>query len=206
MRTEMREHKLYKFEELSEKAKQYAIGAYWASDFDSEAVLDEAVRMGSLLGIEIDTSTRRGSNISRPHIYFSGFWSYGCGVWFEGTYRYRKGSVAAIKAECVDEKLIRIAKGLKDVQRKHFYALCARCREGGLYRRTRHLEVDVTDYYDVYRDIGDAENEVTQLLRDFADWIYEQLEAEYEYQTSEEHILEACKDNGYEFDENGRMQ
>ena len=58
-------------------------------------------------------------------------------------------------------------------------------------------------YEDQYRDIGDAEDEIRQLMRDFADWIYENLSNEYDYQTSDEVVEDAIRANGYEFDEDG---
>ena len=52
---------------------------------------------------------------------------------------------------------------------------------------------------------AEAEDEVTQLLRDFADWIYNQLISEYEYQTSEEAVAESMEANEYEFYEDGSI-
>jgi hypothetical protein len=44
---------------------------------------------------------------------------------------------------------------------------------------------------------------VTQCMRDFADWIYDQLRKEYEYQMSDEQVDETLIANEYEFDEDG---
>ena len=65
------------------------------------------------------------------------------------------------------------------------------------------MECEVYDNRDQYRDIGAAESDITQLMRDFADWIYRQLEAEYEYQNSDEQVIESIRCNEYEFDEQG---
>lgn len=222
MRTELREHTLYKFNELSDKAKEHAIQTYWASDVHTDFVYDDAVRMGELMGIEIATrnwTNTHGFKGSTPTIYYSGFWSQGDGACFEGYYHYKKGAVAAIKEEtgfgykCPDgtlgkgdDTLIRIAQGLQDAQRPHFYRLVATCKHRGHYYHSGCMDVEVEDSEDPYRDIGDADDEITSLLREFADWIYKRLEEDYEWQTSEECVAESCEANGYEFDEKGNMQ
>ena len=66
-----------------------------------------------------------------------------------------------------------------------------------------HVSVEHLD--DPYRDVGEAEDEVQTLLRDFADWIYARLEEEYEYRTSDEQVEESIRANEYEFDEDGDM-
>ena len=51
---------------------------------------------------------------------------------------------------------------------------------------------------------ADAEDAVVELLRDFARWLYRQLEREYEYQTSDEVTDEAILANEYTFTGDGR--
>lgn len=222
MRTELREHTLYKFNELSDEAKAHAIQTYWASDVHTDFVYEDAVRMGSLMGIEISERAWTNSNGfkgSTPIIYYSGFWSQGDGACFEGYYRYQKGAVAAIKKEtgfgckCQDgtigtgdPTLIRIAQGLQDAQRRNFYRLVATCKHRGHYYHSGCMDVEVEDSEHRYRDIGADYDEIKGLLREFADWIYKRLEVDYEWQTSEEAVLESCEANGYEFDEKGTMQ
>lgn len=212
MRTINVEKTLYKFEELSESAKQRVIERFGNEDFDdssTEYIYEDATRMGALMGIEIDTRPVKlmgGGSRQEPTIYFSGFSSQGDGACFEGRYRYAKGGVKAVKAECNDEELIRIATALQEVQRRNFYRLRAVCVHRGHYQHSGCMSVDVEDCENQYRDIGDAEDEVTQCLRDFADWIYNQLENEYEYRTSEDAVAETCEANEYEFDEKGNLQ
>lgn len=40
-------------------------------------------------------------------------------------------------------------------------------------------------------------------MREFADWIYSRLEAEYEYQNADEQVDESIRINEYEFAEDG---
>ncbi len=49
----------------------------------------------------------------------------------------------------------------------------------------------------------EVEDVISQALRDFAHWIYRQLETEYDYQTSDDQISEMIEANEYEFDETG---
>jgi hypothetical protein len=50
----------------------------------------------------------------------------------------------------------------------------------------------------------DAEDTVTEALRDLARWLYRQLEREYEYQTSDAVTDEAILANEYTFTGDGR--
>jgi hypothetical protein len=52
--------------------------------------------------------------------------------------------------------------------------------------------------------IGDAESIVTDALRDLANWLYRQLEQEYDYLTSDEAVDETLIANDYTFTEEGR--
>jgi hypothetical protein len=49
-----------------------------------------------------------------------------------------------------------------------------------------------------------ATEEIKQLMRDFANWIYRQLEDEYRYQTSDVHIDQQMRDMEYNFTAEGR--
>jgi hypothetical protein len=51
---------------------------------------------------------------------------------------------------------------------------------------------------------ADAEEAVTEALRDLARWLYRQLEREYEYLTSDAVVDEAILANEYTFTANGR--
>ncbi|WFE73973.1 hypothetical protein P8S53_12375 [Roseinatronobacter sp. S2] len=50
----------------------------------------------------------------------------------------------------------------------------------------------------------DAEEAVTELLRDLARWLYRKLERECDYLTSDEVVDEAIIANKYAFTESGR--
>lgn len=182
-----------KFSELSGSAKETAFE--WLTKYtfteahDWEHVYEMAKDAGRLMGIEID------------QIYFSGFWSQGDGACFEGSYNYRIGARSDIKTEFPqDKELHRIVTELQKIQSRNFYRLTASATQ----TRGNNMRVSVEDKENPYKDIGSAEDDVSQLLNDFANWIYRGLEKEYEYQTSEEQVSENADANGYEFDEEGK--
>ena len=186
---------VFTYDELSEKAKEKARDWWREGGMDYEwwdYIYDDAEHIGSLIGIEIDD------------IYFSGFCCQGDGASFTGTYRYVKGGAKTLKAEApTDKELHRIADQLQAVQRQNFYRLYASVSHRGHYQHSGCMSIDVGDNENRYRDLGGADEDITQLLRDFADWIYSSLEAEYDYLTSDEAVEESILANEYEFSEEG---
>lgn len=198
MRIETVSRELYTFEELSEAAKENARDWYreglYMDNFEFECVTDDAKEIAALMGIDID------------NIYWSGFASQGDGACFEGTYAYKKGSVKAVKEYApLDEELHRIVKALAAVQKKSFYKLEATVKQSGRYYHAYSTDVEVYHNEDRYhRDIGEAEDEIKEALRDFMDWIYKQLDSQNDYINSNEYIDENIIANEYEFTQDGR--
>ena len=210
MRTE--EVKVYKYEELSESAQEKAREWYREGNLDYDwwdCVYEDAERIGNLMGIEFDQKPIKlmnGSFRYEPKIYFSGFWSQGDGACFEGSYSYKKGSVKAVKDYApMDKELHRIAEQLRDIQRKNFYQLTATVTHRGMYSHSRSTTIDVGRFkdYDEVEMTSDAEETVSELLRDFMDWIYEQLEKEFDWLNSDEAVEESIITNEYDFLEDG---
>lgn len=201
---------VYTYDELDdrakEKAREWFAELVFSDSCDWEFVYGDAEHMASIIGITIDDrpcKTIGGATRHEPCIWFSGFSSQGDGACFEGSYRYKKGAVKAIKAECNDEELVRIATELQAVQRRNFYRLYATCAHRGCYNHSGCMSVDVEDSENQYRDLNGDDEVVAQLLRDFADWIYSQLERDYNYQTSDEVVEENILGNEYEFYQSG---
>lgn len=200
------EKTLYKYEELSDKAKQKARECYLEGGLDYswwEYSYEDFARVAEILGITLSQRSvplMSGKCRYEPEIYFSGFYQQGSGSSFCGTYGYAKGAVAKIKKYAPqDEELHRIAQGLQDVQRRHFYRLTADITSV----RDHYIRVEVGDSENPYRDIGDAEDDVRELMNDFNDWVFKCLQDEYEYLTSDEAVEESIVANEYEFDEHG---
>ena len=191
---------MFKFSEFSDKAKEKAISDYRSDDLGYEwwdGVYMWAEEAANLLGIDLD----KRKNRPYPAIYFSGFCSQGDGACFEGDYRYRKGSYKEIVEHYPNEReLHRIAKGLQEIQRKQFYKLVATVQQSGRYY---DMAIDVEHSENRYQDIGESEENIKERLRDFAHWIYNKLEEEYDYLTSDATIAETLEVNDYLFDEFG---
>lgn len=191
------ETKAYQLHELSSGAQEKAIDnfrnhegyldyGWW--DF----VYEDAKIIASLFGLEIDK------------IYFSGFYSQGDGACFEGNYYYKVGGLKAVEEYApTDMELYGIVKGLQDIQRRYFYGLTANTKHRGYYYHSGCMNVrvyqnDGMDYANI-----DVEREITDLLRQFADWIYKQLEDAHDYLMSDEGVRATIELNEYEFDEEG---
>lgn len=196
MRTITKTKTIYLYPELSKKAKERA-RQWWreleSQDFSGEFVLEDAVRIAGLFGLEIN----------QERVFWSGFSSQGDGACFASVYRYKKGSVKAVIAYAPnDTELHAIIEGLVEVQRRNFYALEATTMQRGHYMHSGCMEVDVTRK-DGHEMTEDAEEAITDLLRSFADWVYDRLEGDYYYQISDESAEDAIIANEYEFDEGG---
>jgi hypothetical protein len=194
------------FSELNDEAKARARGWWLKSyEFDDEFVIDDAANIAELFGLDIRVKvvkTQVGVRYE-PAVYWSGFWSQGDGASFSGRYAYCKGALAAVKAYAPqDERLHSIVQRLQEVQRRNFYGLHVTVSQEGRYCHEGTMRFDV--FHRDAREVPESdEEELADCLRDFAGWIYRQLEAEYEYQTSDEAVDEMI--NEYEFDEEGRV-
>jgi len=192
MRT--KEINIYQFSELSDEAKEKAMDWYrngFDFSFSSDCILDDAKEIGNLIGIDIDT------------IEYSGFCSQGDGCAFTGHYKYKKGGLSAIKEEWPTDELIRIAKELQKLQSKYFYKLECKCYNSS--SRYFNQSVDVSEYsFEWNQDcFNEVEDELKELMSDFADWIYRTLEHQYEWEMEDEEVSETIISNEYEFDEEG---
>lgn len=205
----------FTFSQLSEEAQQRALDKARDREvqFDGwwDSTYEDAVRMASLLGIEIDQRGEHGGLA----IYFSGFCSQGDGASFTGWYRPKANALAAIKAETNDETLIDLAERLTTMNVTlalwpELECLQAKITTSGRYSHSHTMSVAVEyEPYDV--DMPDAfpgisvEEELTACMREFADWIYAQLEAEHDYLTSDESVADWLRGEGAVFDEDGDM-
>ena len=207
----------YKFCDLSEKAKDRARDEYRGGDYPGydwwDTTYEDAVRMGALMGINISTSTRttaKGKEYEETDISFSGFSCQGDGASFEGYYQIMPDAVQKITSETNDEELIRIAQELTLLQitrrLQNLEPFSATIKTSGNYCHsgTMNVMVNSEDENDEHSQVDDdLEDDVTQLMRDFANWIYDQLEAEYDYLTSDEYVDERLTESDDEFDEDG---
>ncbi|HVW99689.1 MAG TPA: hypothetical protein VHA52_04485 [Candidatus Babeliaceae bacterium] len=189
---------VYKFDELSDEAKQVAIQGYreGSQDFDfaAEHILDDFKEIGKIIGIDID------------NIYFSGFYSQGDGACFEGDYRYKKNSVKDITTFApLDKELQAIAFNLYALQRKNFFQLCAFVKHRGHYYHEMCTEITVGTLNDDRYISGDTGDELKDILRDYMRYMYKRLEEANDYVNTDAAIIESIQINEYDFTEDGSM-
>lgn len=208
------ETKVYTFDELSDEAKEKARD-WWrsvreASDLDN--VVEDFATCAEIIGVELRQRpfrTMGGQTRYEPAVRW-GLYSQGSGASFEGSYRYKKGSVAAIRRHTGDSEseLIRIATELQAIQKRHGYKLEARMTDGpgsNFYEHSGTMAVEVFKGGGVFEYTDRAEEaEVIQLMRDLADWLYKRLEAEDMYQSEDEQVDEMLQINEYTFTEDGK--
>lgn len=216
---------VYHFDELpteqaKERARDWLRALSFSDSSDWEFVYEDAKRVGKLLGLEIDDrpfTTMGGATGREPCIFFSGFSSQGDGACFEGRWKWRPGMLKAVQDYAPqDAELHRIAGVLQDLQLglpllaadiSERETLTCWTKQRGYYMHSGCMDVscqwsgDDTDPPELLDDVCDT---VTTQMRAFADWIYDQLEKEYDYQTSDEQIEESIRANEYEFTEDGR--
>lgn len=207
---------VYAFDELNDKAKEKArewMREIEASDMDLDFVLEDAATTAGLIGIElkqVESGRRRdGRIIYRPAINYSGFGNQGDGASFLG--RYSSAPAAAVREHAPgDKELHRIADELEAIQAKHDSNLIAHVADGrGRYSHEHSVDIAVSYMEGEHEEEltvldGTAEESIKKLLRDFMRWIYQQLQAEWEYRLSDEAIDESILANEYTFTETGK--
>ena len=216
-----REYAIYKFNELSEKAKEKArewwrSGSALETDWE-EQTIDDMKEAGRILGIEIDK------------IYYSGFWSQGDGACFQGHYQYCTNWLQQLTeqyGECkFRDSLQAIGQNLHNLQAEYGYCISASVRHGGYYYHKGCTVFDVTtdivqhcEHFGLSDDqatydasetklnnaFPDIESGIKEFLRDFMDLIYKQLEQAYEYNQSDSCVDENIISNDYDFFESGK--
>ena len=207
----------FKFSELDEKAKDKARDDYRESAYPYDDwwdfVYEDAIRMGKMLGIEIEHHSHKSVTnkpIRTPQIFFSGFSSQGDGACYSGTYSFEPEAMQKLKAECNDDELFRIAEELRVLQLTcrlmgiELDTTMITVNSGG-YSHSNMMSVELCagDDTDEDADLSDIEKSMTQLMRDFADWIYKQLESEYDWLMSDECVDDRLVDKT--FDELGEI-
>lgn len=182
---------VYRLEELKGNAKDTAVQAVGdletSDEWWYESVIEDAKRMGDLMGLAID------------QVYFSGFWSPGDGACFTGSYSYRKGAAKAVKEWApLDKELHNVVDYLQELQARNFYRLSTRVSHVG-----RGYHENCTEFE--YPDYGSDEDfeRLKFVLRGYMQWIYRRLEAEYDYFHSEDYVNDRVLEADMWFRENG---
>jgi hypothetical protein len=189
---------IFKIDELSEKAQQRALedrraSGNYPSDGWSESDIDDAKTIAALFGLDID------------QINFSGFSCQGDGASFTGHYAYEPEALAQVKAHApLDTDLHAIIERLQNLQAQHQGQLTATItHDRGRYYHEHSMDIEgELDGEPLGYD--DPDKELCEILRDYARWIYRQLNKQYDYEMSDDAVLEDLQANEYEFLENGK--
>lgn len=209
---------VYRFEDLSPKAKEKAREKFRGNDYYPydewwDCVYTDATKCGELLGITIDTSKRR--TMSDEEIDYStiGFELHrqGAGVSFKGSYSPVDKPMGTLEHAPLDETLKRLAERLTALQMaaklKYDDQIVADIKPSRSYGL--HVVVWTQEFVpscglrrpDETSPTEEEERELIDIIEKFADWIFTQLNEEYDYLVSDE-----CVDGYLEdltFDEEG---
>ena len=202
---------VYELNELSEAAKERARAWYRESCFDHdwyECVYEDFETVCGLLGVTLRTSPvplMGGGTRETPHIFFAGFSNQGDGASFQGYYEYARGAARAARAYAPrDTELHAIADALAAIQWRNFYQLTADIRQRGRYCHEYTMTIDLERDSPTGQDpTADAQETITEALRDLARWLYRRLERAYAYQTSEPVVDETIAVNDWAFTADG---
>jgi hypothetical protein len=201
---------VYTYDELNDKAKEKARDWYRNGGFDdtfwSECTIEDAVQCSEYLGIEIN---ERGEKRKEPCIFWSGFASQGDGACFQGSWSASKvqpGKLAENAPE--DKELHRIAAEFERVA-KEFPHASFTVKHSGHYYHKGCTDFTVSILDDDSNEIdtpesNQAEKDLIEVARDFMEWIYRQLEQQWDYVNSDEQVAETILANEYEFTEDGK--
>ena len=197
---------VYTFDELSDEAKENARSWYREDGFSYDwwdQVYEDAYEIAKLMGLDIEPC---GRNDCTHGISFSGFSSQGDGACFVGRYRPVQGALKAVKEHAPQNATLHsIAAELDSVQEACGHSLSTVIKHTGHYSHSRSMSSD--HEFDTERedlDFLSLEVRVEAALRDFADWIYEQLEELWDDINSDESVGETILANEYTFTAEGK--
>lgn len=187
------ETKVFQYDELDWRAQERARNWYAEGiEPDLDYVLEAAVTAGDLLGI----------SLKAKDIQYEVGWSQGCGAGFSGTYKFQPAAIDRVKAEFPeDTSLLLMADQLEYIQGKLAQRSDTELGEhltASIYCSRRGYGLDVSTDYEW------ADEDLESIFGDFAHWIYCRLQAELEYQYSQEVVEDNIRANEYTFTETGQ--
>ena len=178
---------VFKFDELSDDAKEKA--RHWyreASEGDNyfaECTIKEVKgEIGQYLGFTV------------KDVFFSGFWSQGDGACIVGTWRAADVQAAKLQQFAPrDKALAKIRKDMRAFARAH-RGNTASITSYGNYCNSGSVNIEADQDTDTFAEIA----------RSFMDWIYRQLEDNYNWENSDEQVDENICANEYTFTAEGK--
>lgn len=215
---------VYHYKELSDKAKEKAREWYREGHLDYDwwdCLYGDFANRAQELGVDLrqkPVKLMNGKTRYEPEIYFSGFHHQGSGSSFSGTWRAWDMNPDKLKRECpTDNELHRISNILVDCANEDGEATATVylkgdnsigvkvCNGSTLTEQFDELDLDLPEYEQMSQAFKDREAAITEALRDFNRWMYQCLEKEYEWLSSDEQLEESIVSNEYEFTEDGQV-
>jgi hypothetical protein len=205
---------VYTFAELTAQAQakvrdrlRETEAQHWSGDDTIEDCRPTLETIGIAFN-QLPTRTAGGKPTTRtePDIAWSGFSSQGDGASFAGFYKYNPAALDAIRADRpTDDTLIGIVEDIEQLQRSNQGQITARLtRNNRQYCHPFTIDVDVIDER-IEQDPPDATiDRLRRNLRGLMDWLYRQLEADYDYAQSDEAINELIEANDWPFTADGK--
>jgi hypothetical protein len=196
---------VYQFDELSDKAKERAREWYREAidENDYECEISEFADICEMIGIGLDTHEVKlmsGKTRQDPNIYWSVGYCQSDYAAFEGTYDYKADACIKLREMNDDDTWapLRIAMVLAKIQAENAFGLRATVK----ITNKDWMQIEVIDRRNEER-YSLQFDEVIQLMRDLARYLYKQLRDQSDYLNSDENIDEMMEANEYEFDEEG---
>ena len=94
---------------------------------------------------------------------------------------------------------------MQAVQRRNFFQINASIALHGRYCHEYSMAIEAERDSPTWQPMtDDAEDTVTEAMRDLARWLYRQLRSEYEHQTSDEAVDEIVSANEFTFTADGK--
>lgn len=188
---------VFQFHELGETAQEKARDWYREGGFDYEwweFIFDAAREIGAILGFEI----------GEGEISFAGFWSPSDGASFTATWSVPTSPVKAMTAYAPkDERLHSLARdawaivrGMTERDEAFSVYRNGRSRNGRSISRACSMAHEGSMHCD--------HAAIESLAKNFARWIYNTLESEWDYMNSDEQVDEAIIAAGYTFTTTGQ--
>ena len=180
-------------DEAKEKAREWYCENVATTHKWWDYVYEDAKAIGAIIGFRIED------------IRFSGFWSQGDGASFSGSYYYAPGWREKLRGYCPTETVpAAIGDTLQAIQRPRRYRLQSRITASGPHYVHDGMMQAETELDDDGYATSEENQAIRECARQFARWIYERLEADYEYLVSDENAADCIVANEYEFTEDGR--
>ncbi len=195
---------VYKFNELSDSVKKKVVQKERENfEFFDEATLEDAEKLLEVFGF------------SDIEIQYNGFYSQGDGASFTGKFNSSRLNLERMIDYAPKELVLHdIAKQIKEVCNRYEIVTFSLYRASHHYSHEKTVGIDDTFFYqkDTNEEIVEwndtqknDEDYLLNLSRHIMRWIYNQLKTEYEYQMSDEQIIQQLTDLNHDYLENGTI-